>query len=221
MSPPEQEEAQLLLRKAREDLDALTKLAPDGDTADAIVGFHAQQAVEKALKAVLAAFGEDFPWTHDLRYLIERLGDVEIPLPSSLHEVRVLAPWAVEFRYGETIDDPLDRVQALALAKEAVEWAKNQVEAPVLGETQRVTAKDIAAGIVRVPRPSKWLFPAERCRISIVLRGVDLVDVRWDPRFGPDQERSGAIRIGKEAAAELAEGAVLSITRIDAVVQLD
>ncbi len=133
----------------------------------------------------------------------------------------MLAPWAVEFRYGETIDDPLDRKQALALAKEAVEWARNQVEATAQGETQRVTAKDIAAGIVRVPRGSKRLLPAERCRISLVLRGVDLGGVRWDPRFGPDQERSGVIGIGREAAAELAEGDVLCITRSDAEVRLD
>lgn len=107
----------------------MEKLARDADVADAIVGFHAQQAVEKALKSVLAASGEDFPWTHDLRYLIERLDDLGEPLPSPLHEVRVLAPWAVEFRYGETIDDPLDRERAVALAKDAIEWARAQVEA--------------------------------------------------------------------------------------------
>lgn len=221
MSPPELEEAQLLLRKAGEDVDAAAKLAPDNSTADAIVGFHAQQAVEKALKAVLAAFREDFPWTHDLRYLIERLGDLETPPPSSLHEVRVLAPWAVEFRYGETIDDSLDRKQALTLAKEAVEWAKNQVDATAQGETQRVTANDIAAGIVRVPQSSKRFFPDEQCRISIMLRGVDLEDLRWDPRFGPDQERSGVIGIGKEAASDLAEGDELRITETDGGVRLD
>jgi HEPN domain-containing protein len=219
--PPELEEARLLLRKAREDADAVAKLAPDGNTADAIVGFHAQQAVEKALKAILAAFGEDFPWTHDLRYLIERLDEIETPLPSPLREVRVLAPWAVEFRYGETIDDSLDREQAIALSVNAVEWAESQVEASAQAETQRVTAKDIEAGIVRVPRAGKRLFPAERCRVRLVLRGVELEDVRWDPRFGPDQERSGVIGIGTEAAADLAEGDVLSITRIDAVVRLD
>jgi HEPN domain-containing protein len=128
LSQAELEEAQLLLRKAREDADAATKLAADGDTADAIVGFHAQQAVEKALKAVLAASGDDFPWTHDLRYLIERLNDLlETPLPQSLQEVRVLSPWAVEFRYGETIDDPLDREAAVALASQAIDWAEAQV----------------------------------------------------------------------------------------------
>jgi hypothetical protein len=45
-----------------------------------------------------------------------------------LHDIRVLGPWAVEFRYGETIDDPLDREQAIALVNEALAWAKAQVE---------------------------------------------------------------------------------------------
>jgi HEPN domain-containing protein len=57
---PELEEARLLLRKASEDAEAVDKLAADVDIADAIVGFHAQQAAEKALKAVLAASGDDF-----------------------------------------------------------------------------------------------------------------------------------------------------------------
>jgi HEPN domain-containing protein len=54
LSRPDLEEAQLLLRKAREDADAVSKLAADGDMADAIVGFHAQQAAEKAMKGVFA-----------------------------------------------------------------------------------------------------------------------------------------------------------------------
>ncbi len=106
----------------------MEKLASDVDMADTIVGFHAQQAVEKALKAVLAASGDDFPWTHDLRHLIERLNDLEIQLPLSLQDVGVLGPWAVEFRYGETIDDPLDRAQAITLANDAVAWAEAHVE---------------------------------------------------------------------------------------------
>lgn len=77
MSRPELEEALLLLRKAQEDADAVKKLVPDTDIADSVVGFHAQQAAEKALKAVLAASGDDFPWTHDLRHLMDR--------PSSTH----------------------------------------------------------------------------------------------------------------------------------------
>lgn len=33
---------------------------------DGVLGFHTQQAVEKALKAVLAVNGVEFPYSHDL-----------------------------------------------------------------------------------------------------------------------------------------------------------
>jgi len=129
LSPADLEEAMLLLRKAREDADAVEKLAPDLGIADSVVGFHSQQAAEKALKAVLASRGDEFPWTHDLRHLMERLAAIAAPLPDALREVRVLGPWAVEFRYGETIEDQLDRGQALALARGIVAWAEVSVSA--------------------------------------------------------------------------------------------
>ena len=53
------------------------------------------------------------------------------PLPASLREAHALAPWAVEFRYGETIDDLLEREQALALVDEAIEWAQARIELPL------------------------------------------------------------------------------------------
>jgi hypothetical protein len=106
LSRPELEEALLLLRKAQEDADAVKKLVPDTDIADSVVGFHAQQAAEKALKAVLAASGDDFPWTHDLRHLMDRLQTAGTPLPASLREVRVLIPWAV------ARTQPLDSLRA-------------------------------------------------------------------------------------------------------------
>jgi HEPN domain-containing protein len=129
LSPPELEEAMLLLRKAREDADAVEKLAADYGIADSVVGFHAQQAAEKAMKAVLVSRGDEFPWTHDLRHLMDRLEGVATPLPDSLGEARTLAPWAVEFRYGETIDDQLDREQALTLARDIIAWAEVSVGA--------------------------------------------------------------------------------------------
>lgn len=80
------------------------------------------------MKAVLAASGDDFPWTHDLQHLIERLSNLDVSLPSPLLEIRALAPWAVEFRYGETIEDPLDRKQATQLVTEAIAWAEAHIE---------------------------------------------------------------------------------------------
>jgi hypothetical protein len=136
-----------------------------------------------------------------------------------LREVRVLIPWAVEFRYGETIEDLLEREQALALADGVITWARDRIEAPA--RTQPVSEGDRKAGIVRVPSRSKSLFPAERALLTVVLLGMSLSEVRWDPRFGPDRERSGVLRIGKDAASRLSERETLRISEIDGGVQLD
>lgn len=72
MSTPEHREvAKLLLQKAREDLSAAQVLVATEDQADHIIGFHLQQAVEKALKSILAEHAIEIPRTHDLGYLVE------------------------------------------------------------------------------------------------------------------------------------------------------
>lgn len=119
--------ARVLLGKARDDATAVRKLAGDSEIADSVVGFPAQQAVEKALKAVLAAHERAYPWTHDVRHLIELLGDVGAPLPESLSEAPRLTPWAADFRYGETLDEALDRGGASALVASVVAWAESAV----------------------------------------------------------------------------------------------
>jgi HEPN domain-containing protein len=122
------DEARLLIRKARQDQMALVRLAADAEIADAIVGFHAQQAAEKALKAVLAAVGEEYPRTHDLRHLIERLETTSHSVPAALRDARRLTPWAVEYRYGETIDDQLDRATTLELVSDLIAWAEGRLQ---------------------------------------------------------------------------------------------
>jgi HEPN domain-containing protein len=124
---PERDQAELLLRKAREDQSVLLKLAHDQDIADSVLGFHAQQAVEKALKAVLASRGEDYPWTHDLQLLLRRLDAAAAHVPSAVDDARRLSPWAVEFRYGETIDESLDREEAVRQAGAVLDWAASVV----------------------------------------------------------------------------------------------
>ncbi len=47
------EKAAILARKAQGDAAAMRKLADDSEIADEIIGFHAEQAVEKWLKAVI------------------------------------------------------------------------------------------------------------------------------------------------------------------------
>jgi hypothetical protein len=83
---------EVLLRKARQDELALEKLLDDCDIEDDLLGFHAQQAAEKMLKALLAARGVDYPKTHNLRVLIELLAEDDITLPAELAEIDRLTP---------------------------------------------------------------------------------------------------------------------------------
>lgn len=126
----ERDQAELLLRKASEHQTVLDALMGDAGIADAVLGFHAQQAVEKALKAVLAARGLDFPWTHDLQLLLTRLGAAGIEVPDAATNARRLTPWAVEFRYGETVDGDLDRRATLAMVSKVLIWATDQAGRP-------------------------------------------------------------------------------------------
>jgi len=57
--------AALCIRSSAADLAAARLLAQAEDHDDGVIGFHAQQAVEKALKAVLAASGLEIPRTHE------------------------------------------------------------------------------------------------------------------------------------------------------------
>lgn len=69
--PPDRPE--VLLRKARQDELVLERLLDDREVDDDTLGFHAQQAVEKLLKAILASRSVDYPRTHNIRVLIELL----------------------------------------------------------------------------------------------------------------------------------------------------
>jgi HEPN domain-containing protein len=97
---------------------------------DAIVGFHAQQATEKALKAALAALRRDFPFTHNIAMLMQSCEDAGIELPSTLNQVDLLTPYGVAARYGARSPGTVDRATALDLATKAVDWARAVVEEP-------------------------------------------------------------------------------------------
>ena len=71
------------------------------------VCFHAQQAVEKMLKARLALMRRDIPRTHDLTQLLDALLDAEPLWEAWRPALDELVSYAVEFRYpGEmaTVD---------------------------------------------------------------------------------------------------------------------
>jgi HEPN domain-containing protein len=95
--PPDRPE--VLLRKARQDELVLERLLDDQEVDDDTLGFHAQQAVEKMLKAVLASRGVEYPRTHNLRVLIELLAQGGVQLPEALSEITRLTQFGTTFRY--------------------------------------------------------------------------------------------------------------------------
>lgn len=103
-------------------------MLPIGEIADVLVCFHAQQAVEKALKAVLAARGVEFAHRHDLRALIGQCENAGIRLPGELTEVDLLSPYAAELRYDDDTMHAVERETASRWATAAVQWARGLVE---------------------------------------------------------------------------------------------
>ncbi len=90
----------VLLGLARDDDFAARSLLPVEGVADAILGFHAQQAVEKSLKAVLASADVQFPYTHDLDGLIELCRGHGLEVPDALEDADQLSPYGVRMRYA-------------------------------------------------------------------------------------------------------------------------
>ncbi len=87
-------------------------------------------------------------------------------------------------------------------------------------QSQRVTAKDIGGGRIRMPLRSKRVLPSTSCRVSIEIRGMAL-DARWDPRNGPDRERSGVLTIPRSLLASLvSQDEVLVVDVVNGVVRL-
>lgn len=118
--------ARVFLSKARQDLEALEVLS-ESDVADEIVGFHAQQAVEKAIKAVLTAADVRVGRTHDIRYLLSLL-PAGTDAPEWLSDATSLAPYAVLARYAEVApDERLDRSASISLVRRVIAWAAVQL----------------------------------------------------------------------------------------------
>lgn len=120
-SPEHFEYAETLLRLAESDLQACRVLADASDVTDGAVGFHAQQAVEKALKTAIVLTEAELPRTHDLERLSEQAAACAL-LPDELAGVDWLTPWAVALRYDEPTT-ALDRAAAVAAAESACRWA--------------------------------------------------------------------------------------------------
>jgi len=94
------------ITKAEADFSTATRelRAPDSPNFDAVC-FHAQQCVEKLMKALLIHLGIVVPRTHDLMALDRLLVPVCPRWSWRVQELRFLTRAAVDFRYpGESAD---------------------------------------------------------------------------------------------------------------------
>jgi HEPN domain-containing protein len=120
--------AALLARKAREDATAVREFAANPEISDGIIGFHAQQAIEKCLKAVMAARGIEHPRIHDLGRLLQLLQDSGADIPENSDELDELTIYAVPLRYDDLLDaEPLDREYTVHLVNQMEAWATRQI----------------------------------------------------------------------------------------------
>lgn len=98
------DEANRLLTLAKRDQAAFLALLGVEAAGLSVACFHAQQAAEKSIKAILVLHGIEFRRTHDLLALASLLADKSVTLPVSDDWLTRLTPYAVEFRYD---DDPI------------------------------------------------------------------------------------------------------------------
>jgi len=81
---------------------------PDEGTAPFASAFHAQQAVEKSIKALLVWHGLDFPLRHDLGLLLDL-----VPVGATIKDlnVRGLSVYAVEQRHMAGTSNPMQLIE--------------------------------------------------------------------------------------------------------------
>ena len=125
----EREHAAVMLTMAEKDLDTMERMLRDSEFAEEAFGFHAQQAVEKALKAWIIMIGAEYPLTHDLQLLIDLLRGARQAIPERFTELVDLSDFAVEFRYEPYtfFDGTLDRGPLTRLVAELIAHVKVQM----------------------------------------------------------------------------------------------
>ena len=91
--------------------------------------FDAQQAAEKAIKAVMIRRGIEFPYVHDLERLLRELQEFGEEVPEALWAAARLSRFASADRYPGAAPEPTDEEyrEYLGVAEAVVRWAEERV----------------------------------------------------------------------------------------------
>ena len=117
------------LLRARSDL-ALARVSLPDDTFYEDLCFHAQQAAEKAIKAIYRAHLREFRYTHDIADLLNGLKGEGIEIPEELQETVELTGFARQARYPGTREPTTEAEyrRAVTQAEAVVRWAESLIE---------------------------------------------------------------------------------------------
>ena len=126
---PHIEEAWRVLRLADRDIKVFEILMKEPEAHLSIVMFHAQQAVEKSLKAVLFSRQIEFRRTHNLTELAQLLRQEGVETPVADDLLERLNPFAVTFRYDDLEIELMTPEDVVGPVVEVRKWAEAQVSA--------------------------------------------------------------------------------------------
>jgi HEPN domain-containing protein len=94
--------------------------------------FDAQQAAEKAIKAIFIHRGEKFPYIHNLKDLLQRLQRNGLKVPKYVHKAHELTRFASEPRYPGSSGPVSKREHRhfVRIAEAVFRWAQRQIGKP-------------------------------------------------------------------------------------------
>lgn len=115
------------LNRARSNLSRAKTKIPEAYLED--LCFDAQQAAEKAIKAMLMKRGIAFPYVHDLTRLLTLLEEAGEEIPESVRQAEDLTRYAVVTRYPG-LTEPVTQAhyqEAVAGAEAVIRWVEEKI----------------------------------------------------------------------------------------------
>jgi len=113
------------LNKADEDFLVAEREFTAKPPACSAVCFHAQQAVEKAIKALLIEFAVEFPKTHDLKFLLNLTKTKTTAFSGLEKRLTELSIYAVEVRYPGSQPDKKRAKESISAMRAFFKKLKN------------------------------------------------------------------------------------------------
>ena len=139
MGPPDRfppDDPREWLNRARSNLAMARNRVPDAYLED--LCFEAQQAAEKAIKAVMIARNIEFPYVHNLAFLLSILQEDGENIPNEVRRAARLTPYAVDTRYPG-VEQPVSEHEyesAIEIAEAVTRWAADLLQSE-LGDSQQ------------------------------------------------------------------------------------